>query len=551
MRELQDLPWEDRALAAEKTVTVLKDKVCALYNGSQSIIQKQLDKALVRDEKNRRRRAVVEAKADELQRHSARLEAVVAARTHQLRSILDNVTFGFLVLDRDLIIADGYTRSCRELLAAQEIGGRNLGEVFGLSERAYGNYAAGLDQLFEDLLPEDVLADQVVTRFELEGRVLRVEPRLIRGESGQPEAVLMSISDTTALEAAEREARSNAVLVSVLKAKGAFASFVDDVRSSLEVARDHVDDAAYVRRVIHTIKGNSTAYGLDEIARFVHGVEELDTIDVAAIDSIEAQFKAFLRTHRRVLEMDYDGTAATVFEVSHARMDELRTIAAEPEYNSVREWRASVCLKPAALVLGPIDNFVEKLAERLGKAVDFRCEGLEVLVDQDTATPVLRTVTHVIRNAVDHGLEDAGLRGCKPQRGSVSLVIAEDDTNWTVTVADDGRGINVGALVSTAIETGKLTAEEAEAMDNDARVRLLFLDGVSCRTEVTDISGRGVGTSAVLTEVRRVGGRVDVETKLGEGTTFRLVIPKPEALASAVGPLAVRCVPFDMRSATG
>lgn len=551
MPALKDLPWEDRAVAAEKTVAVLKDKVCALSNGSQSTIQKQLDKARGRDEKNRRRQAVMEAKADELQRHSARLKAVVAARTHQLRSILDNVTFGFLVLDRGLFIADGYTRSCRKLLDTQEIGGRNLGEVLQLSERAYGNYAAGLDQLFEDILPEDVLAAQVVTRFEMKGRVLRIEPRLIRSESGKPESVLMSISDITALEAAEREARTNAVLVSVLKAKGAFASFVADVRSSLEVARDHVYDAAYVRRVVHTIKGNSTAYGLDEIAHFIHEVEELDTIDAAAIDSVEAQFRAFLRKHRRVLEIEYDGDRATVFEVSDARMDELRTIAAESDDNSVRQWTASVCLKPAALALGPIVSFVEKLADRLGKAVEFRCEGLEVLVDQDNAAPVLRTVTHIIRNAVDHGLEDARLRGSKPQRGSIALVVTEDDVNWTVTVSDDGCGIDADALASRAIATGKLAVEEVEAMDDDTRIRLLFLDGVSCRTEVNDVSGRGVGASAVLTEVRRVGGRVDVETKLGQGTTFRLLIPKPEALASAVAGLAPHRMPVDSISAAG
>lgn len=532
MPTLNELSWEQRARAAEKTANVLADKVSALLNGAQTVHQKQLAKAQAREEKNRRRRAVIEARAAELQSHSQRLETEVAARTQQLRAILDNVTFGFLLLDRELIVEEGHTGSCTELLGTEDITGRSIGEVLGLNDREYGNYAAGLDQLFEDLLPEDVLVDQVVTRFERGDRVLRVDPRIVRGEDGTPERLLLSISDTTSLEAAQRRARTNAVLIEVLRGKDAFAGFIADVRTSLQDARDHAGEEAYVRRIVHTIKGNAATYGLEDIARAAHRIEERDQIREDALDDLEQRFRTFLETHVGILEMEYDHLGRGSFEVSRSRLDELRGIADASDDANLRRWTATVALRPAGLVLGPVGAFVERLAERLEKLVEFRAEGLDTLVDQDLLSPVFRTLTHLFRNAVDHGLEDGLERGSKPERGTIVLRVTEDEQHWYIDVEDDGRGIDVDALSRKAVASNRATPEQVASLDEREKVRLLFLDGVSSRDEVTDISGRGVGSSAVLTEVRRAGGHVEVETTCGHGTTFHLIVPKPDVLAA-------------------
>ncbi len=533
MPKLEELSWQERATAAEKTVDVLEDKVSALYNGAQTVVQRQLEKVRSREERNRRRREVSEARTAELQRHSARLEAEVFERTHQIRAILDNVTFGFLLIDRNLDVLEGHTGSCVELLSTETIAGRSIGDVLGLNERAFGNYAAGIDQLFEDLLPEDVLVDQVVTRFELDDRVLRVDPRIVRDDEGVPERILLSISDITPLEAAEREARTNAVLVELLRSKDAFTNFLADVRCSLDLARDHLDDANYVRRIVHTVKGNAATYGLDEIVSFTHAVEEREVLGVSEIDAIEGLFREFLVRHESILEVDYDAVGNSVFEVSRRSLEELRTIAAASTDHDLRRWTASVALKPVGLLLGPIGSFVEKLAQRLDKIVDFEVAGLDTLVDPELVSPVLRTLTHLIRNAVDHGIEDEFERGGKPPRATISLTVGEEDRSWFVEVRDDGRGIDTAALVANAVASGKLSPAQVQGLGQQERIRLLFLDGVSSRSNVTEISGRGVGTSAVLTEVRRAGGRVDIDTRPGLGTTFHLVIPKPEALAAA------------------
>ena len=120
-RELKALAADALALAAERTVEVLKTKVYDLYNGDTSALQRQLEKARKRDENNRRKRELVEVRAAELKRYSEGLEAEVARRTEAIKTILDHVTFGFLVVDRALVVQPECTKSCGRLFDASRI----------------------------------------------------------------------------------------------------------------------------------------------------------------------------------------------------------------------------------------------------------------------------------------------------------------------------------------------------------------------------------------------------------------------------------------------
>ena len=116
---MQETDWKRRGIAAEKTVEVLKTKVRSMYQGgSKTAVQRQLEKSRARDEKNRQRRAMMELKSAELERYSATLESEVAERTREIQDILDNVTFGFLLIDRDLKVRSGFTKSCEVLVGA-------------------------------------------------------------------------------------------------------------------------------------------------------------------------------------------------------------------------------------------------------------------------------------------------------------------------------------------------------------------------------------------------------------------------------------------------
>lgn len=532
MSDISQLSWEDRAKAAERTVDVLKAKVVAQYNGEGTAIARQLERARARDEENRRRRAVMEAKASELEKYSASLEQEVAKRTRDLKVILDNVTFGFLVIDRDLIVQDGYTASCSALLGRGGLAGVHVLDALGVeSKRERDQYLLCADQVFEDLLPEELLLDQLPKRFEVGKRVLRVEGRTIRDDDNAVTGLLMTISDISALEAAERQSRMNKTLLIILKQREAFRHFIADTKAQLALAHESLDDQAYVRRVVHTIKGNSASYGLETIATKIHAIEDGPAISHGALDAIADSFRRFLDEHDEVLEIDFDETDEDVFQISSARMEELRAmIEAGTSPSELKRWTAEVYLKPASVLLGPFPLFVQKLSERLGKSIEFENHGFDVLVDAGTLQPIFQTLTHLVRNAVDHGIEPDGARGAKPKRGQLELSVRDEPEQWVLEMRDDGRGIDTDVLAVRAVAKGTHTQSDVDAMSHEQRLQLVFIDGVSSAERTTDISGRGVGMGAVRSEVERAEGSIDVSSERGKGTVFTIRVPKPDVL---------------------
>ena len=523
---MTDVSWERRAKAAEKTVNVLKHEVRKLHDGgAQSPIHRALEKARHREEENRRRRELAEVRA-------ANLEDQVRERTKAIRTILDHVTFGFLVVGADGAIREGFTRSCEALFGREpEVGGA-LTELLRCGVKQSAELALGLDQIFEDFMPEEVTVDQLPKRFEIEGRVLRLEARAVRDDDDAVEGVLFTVSDITALEAAEREARHREVLIGILQQKSAFEQFVMDTRTSLEVAVETIDDQVIVRRVVHTVKGNAASWGITSVVELTHELEQGETLGVDDLMAIHASMRAYLKANTSVLGLDYDDVEPA-FEIPAEKIRRLRALAADPvNMNEVTGWIRQIVQRPAHEFLGPMTTFVEKLGERLEKDVSFELEGEALLVDAEVMRPVLRNLSHLVRNAVDHGIEPSWERGDKPAQGSISVRLVEAGPAWEVRVEDDGRGIPVERLTQKAVALGRFDAESVARMGTQQKITLIFEDGVSSADVATDISGRGVGMSAVRSAVLSQGGYIDVQTG-PSGTCFLLTVPKPGDRAAA------------------
>jgi two-component system, chemotaxis family, sensor kinase CheA len=533
---MSDLDDRRRADAAEKTVSVLKKKVLELYNGgSQSALQRQLEKARHREEENRRKRELIEVRANELSRYNATLEAEVRRRTQAIKTILDNVTFGFLVIDRDLRVLPESTRSCTTLFERDAVEGASLPELLELDARRREHLVLGVDQVFEDVMPSEVSLAQLQQKFpKKSGKVLSAEGSVVRGEDGNVSGILFTVSDISALEAATREGQVHRTLVSILRQREAFRAFLYDTRKLLGSSRECIarEEQLAARRYVHTVKGNAASYGLTDLVDVIHDIEESPALDRSQIDAIEASLRAFLATHAGVLELEYDGAGTEGFEVSEAQLSGLRTLLSKgASVDELRRWADRVAQKPAWQVLGPVKDFAARLGERLSKQVDFELEGADVLVDVELVRPVFQSLTHLLRNAIDHGIERPLERGKKAASGRLTMWVEERPDGYTVGVRDDGRGIDVEKLSRRAVEKGFLPRDRVERMSEEERVALIFVDGLSSADVTTTISGRGIGMSAVKEALDRVGGKIDVRTASGEGTTFVLSIPRLSAEA--------------------
>ena len=183
-----------------------------------------------------------------------------------------------------------------------------------------------------------------------------------------------------------------------------------------------------------------------------------------------------------------------------------------------------------------LPRLVREVAARLGREVLFTTEGAAIQADKATVDALYEPLLHVLRNAVDHGVEPPATRGAagKPPQGRIVLRAELHDGQVVVTVTDDGTGIDAAALRRTAAARGLASAETLAAMDDDAALDLVFLPGFSTASSVTETSGRGVGMDAVRAALQAIGGQASIAPVPGGGTVVRLVVPQSLSMTTVV-----------------
>jgi two-component system chemotaxis sensor kinase CheA len=181
-------------------------------------------------------------------------------------------------------------------------------------------------------------------------------------------------------------------------------------------------------------------------------------------------------------------------------------------------------------------RIVRDVARQCGREVDLELSGQETDLDKGILDAIAEPLTHLVRNAVSHGIEPAEQRRSqgKPPRGKIRLNAYHQGNQVVVEIADDGRGIDVQKIRSRAIELGMLTSEEAVRLSEAETLDLIFRPGFSTAAVVTEVSGRGVGMDVVHSVLQRLKATIHVETHVGQGTTFRLKLPLTLAIIKAL-----------------
>ncbi len=182
---------------------------------------------------------------------------------------------------------------------------------------------------------------------------------------------------------------------------------------------------------------------------------------------------------------------------------------------------------PLSVLFEPYPRMVRELAKELGKEVDLVIEGEDERIDRSVLDALKDPLMHLVRNAVDHGLEDKDTRlaARKSPRGVLLLAARREGERLVLRVREDGRGLNPEELRAVAVRRGLLDVATANRLTDAQAVDLIFQAGFSSRDVVTDVSGRGVGLDVVRTRLVSVGGDVFVESAPGEGSTFELRVP--------------------------
>jgi two-component system, chemotaxis family, sensor kinase CheA len=193
-------------------------------------------------------------------------------------------------------------------------------------------------------------------------------------------------------------------------------------------------------------------------------------------------------------------------------------------------------MQPIDSVWSKLPRVVRDLCVSLGKSVRVEMEGRDTELDKTILEAVKDPLTHLVRNSVDHGVESPAVRVAagKPAEGRLLLRAFHEGGQVNIEITDDGAGINPVTLRAKAVSRGMLTPEAAERMGDRETLNLIFHPGFSMATEVTNVSGRGVGMDVVKTNIEKIGGAIDVVSTVGRGTTVRIKIPLTLAIIPAL-----------------
>ena len=184
-------------------------------------------------------------------------------------------------------------------------------------------------------------------------------------------------------------------------------------------------------------------------------------------------------------------------------------------------------MQPIGSVWNQLPRLVRDMAAQFGKQIEIEMNGSEIELDRTILEAIKDPLTHILRNAIDHGIESPveRTRAGKTAAGHVRLSAFHEGGRVHVEISDDGAGIDLPRARQRAVERGLITVEQAASMSEQALARLVFTPGFSTTETVTNISGRGVGLDVVRTNIERIGGVVDLQSVAGQGTTLKINLP--------------------------
>ncbi|SIR73784.1 chemotaxis protein CheA [Natronorubrum thiooxidans] len=247
-------------------------------------------------------------------------------------------------------------------------------------------------------------------------------------------------------------------------------------------------------------------------------------VDVEQIDSLLTLVEGLVTTRVRLRDAVSEGEDTAALETE---LDDLSDVTTE-----LQETVMDIRLVPLETVVNRLPRVVRDIAREQDKEIDFEMSGEDVELDRSILDRIGDPLIHLVRNAVDHGIEspEDRERAGKPRTGAVDVHADRSRDSVTITVEDDGSGLDPDRLRSEAVTADVLTEAEATALSDEEAYDLIFHPGLSTTDEVTDVSGRGVGMDVVKRTVEDLEGTVAVESEPGSGTRVTMTLPVTVAI---------------------
>ena len=483
----------------------------------------------------------------QLSDYAKNLERKVDERTRQLdernagmRLVLDNVAQGFVTID-----LQGNMASERSAIVDRWFGAPASNSTLSAylkphAARFVEQLDMGLAELRDGIMPTELLLYQLPTRFSAAGRTFETSYTGI-GDLETPDRLLVIISDVTEAVARERADSEQKELVTLFRRinsdRAGVEEFLMEAAQLVSTLRLE-EDPVVQQRLVHTLKGNCSMYGLESYAQLAHQIENelIEGSGPLSPSQRATLVDEWKRTIGRVGFLLSDSRRNTI-QLDASELDALMTsamcgAAANDVVATLQDWKR----EPIYRRLERLARQASAVAERLNKPKPkFEIDAQGIRLDGDSLAPFWAAMIHVVRNALDHGIEDPETRALlgKPEAGTIALSARRQDGKLVISVRDDGSGVNWERV------RAKAAARSLPNRTREDLVDALFSDGLSTKDEATDISGRGVGLAALKQIVRELGGTIEVDSSPQWGTAFHFVL---DERSNSNAPASVRRV---------
>jgi chemotaxis protein histidine kinase CheA len=314
------------------------------------------------------------------------------------------------------------------------------------------------------------------------------------------------------------------------------------LKSDISKAEKYAD----IYRNVHTFKGNFAQFNFIHLPKELHELENgLSKINKNS-EEVEKDICELFNNCRCNDALKKDMSIITTIlgdeflkqkNKIHIDEEQIKTlkglteiisseVSEEVREKSIQEIVSNIntlCFVPLKQMLNSYPEYTYKLAERLEKSIyNFRIEGSDIRVNPQKFLAFTKSLVHVFRNAVDHGIEspDERIEANKDETGKIMCSIDYIGEEIGISIQDDGRGIDIQKVKEKAVQKGIFSREGVENLTKEEIVRLVFGDDFSTKEKTSEISGRGYGLSATLKELHRIGGEAEVTTTKGKGTIF-------------------------------
>jgi nitrogen fixation/metabolism regulation signal transduction histidine kinase len=460
---------------------------------------------------------------------------VIDARNAENRKYLDTIQEGLLLVNRELVISEQYSRFLEEMFSVSAVAGRTLPDFLYPDAAAHAAERQEITKFFEILFTNTTAdMEMILSLNPLHDRTLTTTVDGVKREivvdalyhrimeDGAVRNVMVIFEDRTGLVQAQRElafARERGEeelshIAAILKAgPEAFQEFADQADAAVSQLRTRRaglrgrEEADSLFRVMHSLKGAARYLEFSGIERVAHAVEGI---------------LAACRDQGRAPDPDESRRLDGLEESITKEVGAIRALNDRFRQFAVAEGGVGPLYRE---LVSSLKRMAVDIGRTRHKEVTLRAFG--ALESRDLVKKLRDPLIHLVRNAVDHGLEEEleRLSVNKPKAGLVTIVAARRQGGWMVRVTDDGRGVDFDRVRARAIEVGLLPPGTTAEIPRAELLKLLFSPRLSLAPETTEISGRGVGLDVVQETVRALGGKVFVATRLGEGTSITLTFP--------------------------